>query len=202
MARIKNWTKMSAEKLWLEWRNRFTNDDVALATAVWCANRLIKDSRAKATRRKFYSIKDAWLERQDSVGQRVRLERKECWGCYGDGCDRCDQTGWYRERWLYVHEFFVEGQRYHFHSYIPPKALLCGPGEDKETFGGNFTETELDELYLPMSGLLKMLGYVAAAMWKLAWDGEGYVGETAVSDSKPEPKRVPDIRYWWVGLPS
>ena len=42
-------------------------------------------------------------------------------------------------------------------------------------FGGRFEGAELKSLALPMSGLLKVLRYVAAALWKMqCYDGRYY----------------------------
>jgi hypothetical protein len=190
--RIAGWTKLDAKGLWEAWLARFEGEEIAVATAVWCANRLVKASKSRHTKRKFYDIKDAWLRQQESTGRFVRRERSECWGCDGNGCDRCDWSGVYRERILYVHEFEIEGQRYCFHSYTRPKTLLEGTGEDLEKFGGNFTETEWAALALPLSGLVRMLSYVAAVKWRV----ERHYDDPHELTVIPQPT---DIRHWWVG---
>lgn len=179
--RIPSWYKMSAELLWLAWRDQFGSEDEAIATAVWMANRLAKD-KARSSKKTFYSIKDAFIERYGSTGKRARREVQKCWGCeegvteWGEVCERCDGTGEYRARWLYVHEFIVAGQRYSLHSYAEPKILLDEPagGGETETFGSRFTENELRALALPFSGLLKMLTYVAAVLWGMQRDNGAY----------------------------
>ena len=158
--------------------------------AIWCANRLVKRSRSRHTRRVFYGIKDRFIRRygREGVGQRVRHEVSECWGCDGEGCSRCDGTGIYSERWLYVHRFYVAGQRYCFHSYQEPAYLEAGI-VDGEVFGSSFTETELADLALPLSALVRMLRYVDKVVWR--------------EDISTTPKAItPDIRYFWAGRPS
>lgn len=175
--RIPDWSKASAEELWRMWRVQFASDDSAIAVAVWSANRLVKD-KARSTKRTFYSIKDAFIDRYGSEGRRVREEKQRCFRCHegvtddGDICDHCDGYGVYRSRWLYLHEFTVAGVPYKLHSYVEPKVLLLEPAEDAEHFGTSFTEAEQSSLALPMTGLLKLLTYVAAALWKLhCYDG-------------------------------
>lgn len=179
--RISGWTKLNGEQLWTAWRGQFESDDEAIITAVWMMNRLIKNA-ARATRRRGYSIKDAAIARYGSEGRRAREEKKVCWGCdgtgedeYGDCCYRCDGTGVYSSRWLYLHEFTVARQRYSLHSYQTPKVLLEGESGDAERFGGTFSEGELKALALPMSGLMRLLSYVAAAKWGMKLMGGVYV---------------------------
>lgn len=171
--RLVNWTSCTAEELWLRWREQFESDDEAIATAVWMCNRLIK-SAARSSRASFYSIKDAFIRRYGGPGKRVREEVKTCWGCggekvdeWGDECARCDGTGVYSSRWLYLYEFEVAGRRYSLHSYVEPELVLEEMGENAEHFGGQFESGELKSLALPMSGLLRLLRYVAAAIWKM-----------------------------------
>ena len=203
--RIKNWTKLSAEKLFTTWCAMFPCEESAIAHAIWITNRLVKN-KARSSRRKFYSIKDAWLRRhQDclSEGRVARMEERPCWDCDGTGkaepacCWKCDGMGemeWGEECWkcdglgvvnsdgecsrcygtgihsrhiLYEHRLTVAGQRYSFHSYTAPDCVSDEPGEDSESYGGCFSEEELNELGLPFSGLLKMLSYIAAACWKM-----------------------------------
>lgn len=91
---------------------------------------------------------------------------------YWGHCDRCDGTGIWSSRWLFLHEFEVAGQRYSLHSYHTPKLLLEGESANLERYGGRFTRAELDKLALPFSGLLKVLTYVAINRWGLRWNGE------------------------------
>jgi len=212
MSRIKNWTKMKAAELWSTWRVQFENEDEAILTAIWIGNRLVKD-KAKSTRRKFYSIKDEFITRNQAHlidGRKVREEYDECWDCRGTGhvyevlnrnlseeqetqvyywsrdmcegdppegvrvkrqrCAKCGGTGKYRPRWLYSHTFSFDGRVYRFHSYQKPVKLSDEPGEDLEQYGGKFTEAELADLSLPMTGILRALSYVAAAIWGLTLD--------------------------------
>ena len=224
MSRIKGWTRLSSKELWYAWRAQFESDDEAIAVAIWTGNRLVKD-RAKSTRRKFYSLKDAWIKRNQTnlmTGMRVRKEYLACRKCVGVGklfegraganywdfenwlsgpgspqhaefwgrrwtggkpdieklpegwyvsgdCPKRSGTGKYRTWWLYLHVFDICGQQYSFHSYVRPKQLSDELGEDCERYGGRFTEDELDELALPVTGLIKFLGYVAHDRWGLAF---------------------------------
>lgn len=177
--RIKLWSKLSAQELWLLWCYQFETEDEALVTAIWIANRLIKTC-SRNSRTRFYSIKDEFIRRHSEEGQQTRLEKTECRECEGKGddgsgwCERCDGSGIWRERWLYLHTMTVAGRRYAFHSYQEPKLLLDGTSGDDERFGGLFSEEELNDLALPVSGLLKMLSYVAAAIWKLRYLNRRY----------------------------
>lgn len=182
--RIGRWTTCSAQELWTRWRALFEADDDAIMTAIWMGNRLVK-SHVKPTRRKFYSIKDAAIKRYGTgEAQRVREEKSECWACQGMGidpytpdepCERCGGTGSHRSWWLYVYAFTVAGQRYCFHSYVEPATLLDGEGGNAEQFGSRFTDQELADLALPMTGLLKLLSYVAAGLWGMQMDNGRYV---------------------------
>lgn len=194
MSRIKNWTKLNAEGLWEAWRGLFESEDEAVATAVWSANRLVKKSKSRHTRQVFYGIKDRFMRRygRESVGQVVRREVDGCWRCEGQDpyCTRCDGTGVYRERTLYVHRFEVAGRPYCFHGYEPPAHLVAGQGEDAESYGDPFGEEELAELALPLSGLVRMLRYVDKVVWGPASDPPSV---------PPKGREGPSVRYFWVG---
>lgn len=178
--RIENWTRCSAAELWTTWRAQFESDDEAIATAVWMGNRMVK-THAKSTKAQFYSIKDGFIRKYGNEGRRAREEKKVCYDCGGTGdngwgeCDHCGSTGVYSSRWLYLHEFAVAGTQYRLHSYVAPVTLLDENAEDAEQYGGRFTEAELAALALPMTGLLKVLRYVAAALWGMkCMDGRYY----------------------------
>lgn len=170
--RIERWTRLSAGELWLAWRAQFESDDDAIMTAVWIGNRLVK-AKALSTRRLFYSIKDAAIVRYGEGGSRAREEKWICYHCvegidaYGDPCERCGGSGVFKAKWLYLHEFKVAGQVYRLHSYVEPKVLSDEPSADLESYGGSFSDAEQKALALPLSGLLRLLTYVAAAIWKL-----------------------------------
>jgi len=176
MARIKGWTTRTDEDLFHQFVRNFINEEEAIAHAIWMGNRLVKE-RAKSTKKKFYSLKDEWLNRHEDClieGRIAREEGKTCWDCGGTGtidednqCSSCQGTGKYRTWNLYEHRLEVAGQRYTFHSYVRPKHLSDEPGADCEEYGGRFSEEELGELALPMSGILKILGYVAKVYWGL-----------------------------------
>lgn len=179
--RLQGWSKLSAEQLWLRWRSGFESDDDAIGTALWIANREAK-THALSTKKKLYSVKDEFIRRYGSEGYRVREESKLCFSCdgsgedrYGERCERCDGTGKYLQRWLYVHHFEVAGKTYSFHSYQEPKVLLEGLGESLDNYGTRFTVEEVKQLALPMTGLIRILSYVAAALWKMQFVHGRYV---------------------------
>lgn len=184
--RIKYWTKLSSPQLWEAWQANFPSETEAEVTAIWIANRLVKD-HARSVRRAFYEAKDIFIrsyQKHLTEGRCVRVERRSCRDCRGSGedgddcCDRCEGTGIYSERTLFCHYFVIAGQRYSFHSYEKPAKISSEPGEDKEEYGGRFSEDEIKEMMLPMSGLLRMLGWVAAA--------RGFRGGSAPVQGQPE----------------
>lgn len=178
--RIKGWTRCTTVELWEKWRGQFDSDDEAIATAVWMANRLVKEA-AKTTKTKFYSIKDAFIQRYGREGQLAREEVRPCHLCDNSGvwdgatCYRCDGTGIYMTRRLYLHTFEVAGTKYRLHSYVEPKLLLDEMAADEAQYGSKFSEEEWAALGLPMSGLLRILSYVAAAKWKMQLVGGRYM---------------------------
>ncbi len=205
MSRMKNWTKLTNEELWVQWRAMFNNDEEAIVTAIWISNRLVKD-KEKSTRKKFYSLKDEWIAQHQGrliIGKVVRDESRTCWTCNGTGqfpggecfychgfgtdenpcdgcgntgelppgpCHKCNGTGKYRISILYEHLFDIDGTHYSFHSYTKPEHLCEELGADCETYGGRFTQEELDDMALPMSGLLQILAHVAMSKWEMRFD--------------------------------
>lgn len=180
--RIPNWTQLNAQQLWSAWRRGFRSEDQAIGFAVWSGNRLIKQA-SRRSQIKFYSIKDEFIRRHSESAQPIREESKPCFRCGGTGwydehneeCGRCKGTGQYLCRTLYLYEFVVEGQRYSFHSYATPKIVLTEHAPDLPSYGQMFAQNELDLLPLPMSGILRLLTYVAAAIWKMQLNGDSYV---------------------------
>lgn len=179
IGRLKSWTKLSAEALWSAWRSDFESDDDAIAHAVWCANRLCK-TKSRSSKRRFYSIKDEFIRRYASEGIAIKQEVRYCRVCGGIDtsrlaarCYACGGSGIYASRWLYVYFFEVAGQAYSFHSYVEPRVLGRPDTEaanDEEDLGGRFSEEEIRAMRLPWSGLLKMLGYVAAVLWEMQYN--------------------------------
>ena len=231
--RLKGWTKLKAEELWKVFSSVFPSEEEAVAAAIFAANRLIKKSNSKSTRKIFYSIKDLFLEKiaakqgTFTFGNKVRDEYTICRKCGGKGrglfyCDECKGTGCSRYKYreeediecdlfiakelcnrncpdfsscpschgkgyvegkcpdcngagqyytgtLFLWRFNINGQPYSFHSYRKPPKIEEELGEDKETFGGQFTKEELQVLKLPQSGLVKMLRYYASVNWGWSW---------------------------------
>ena len=166
--RIKNWTKLSSPDLWQAWKLLFRDEAEAEATAIFIANRLVK-GRSRSIRKRFYEVKDGFIcAYQDCLteGRCVRVETRSCRDCGGSGdddCERCDGTGIYSQRTLYLHDFVISGRRYSFHSYEAPASVSETPGEDREEYGGRFSDAELEEFGLPFSGILRMLRWVFMA---------------------------------------
>jgi hypothetical protein len=171
--RIRNWSKLSSSDLWAAWLAEFSSQAEAEAVAIWIANRLVKRA-ARSTRRRFYEVKEMFLRRYSHSlieGHIARVDRQKCRACMGTGkddgfeCERCDGTGIWSERTLYSHFLVIAGTRYSFHSYTEPKTISNLPGEDKEIYGGSFTEAEIAALKLPLSGLVRMLRWAAFNGW-------------------------------------
>jgi len=179
--RIKGWTKLNSKDLWEVWKVSFQCDDDAIAHAIWIGNRLVRD-KARSSKHKFYSLKNAWLEENKNFlidGRIARDESKFCWTCDGTGfldekeelkCEDCCGTGLFRITHLYEHILEINGQRYSFHSYQEPDILSDEPGADCEKYGGDFSEEELDQLALPFSGILRILDYIAHEKWEMYFD--------------------------------
>lgn len=178
MSRIHHWSKMSSPELWHAWRALHTSDELAIAAAVFTGNRLVKNNPCRNTRRRFYEVKDYWIrDHQEKLtrGRIARVETRPCWNCDGSGmaydygfggedqCDRCEGTGIYSERNLYLHEFLIETMPFKFHSYTAPKRLEEERAEDCSNYGTPFTVEEEKALPLPLSGVLQMLRFVTFA---------------------------------------
>lgn len=199
MTRIKGWTRLSADDLWSAWLKQHRTETEAIAVAIFTANRLVRDT-ARSTKRRFYSIKDEWIRRHQCYlidGRRIRREASECWSCGGQGCDDCDYSGEYSSRWLYVHNFSIDGRKYSFHSYQVPSTLSDEAGEDKEAFGGQFSEEELADLPLPLSGLVRMLTYVAAGKWGMRIQPDGRYYPQSYIHLQAETDDGPTFRDQW-----
>ncbi len=178
MSRIPNWSKMSSPELWHAWRALHTSDELAIAAAVFTGNRLVKTNSCRNTRLRFYQCKDLWIQEHQpdlTRGRIARVETRKCWDCDGSGmaydygfggmdqCERCDGTGIFSERNLYLHEFLIECMPFKFHSYMKPERLDEEPAEDCKEYGTPFTKDEEKGLPLPLSGVLQMLRYLTFA---------------------------------------
>lgn len=212
MPRIANWTKLKAADLWRSWSAQFDNETEAIATAIFIANRLVKD-KAPSTKRRFYSLKDEFIKRNQhslTMGQAVRDEVRECWDCDGTGddwcwdgpCEKCGGTGIYSKRTLYLHKFIIGGQAYSFHSYQEPISLSEEKGEDLESYGGKFSESELADLALPMSGLLRMLAYIAVTRWHMKFVKDRYYPRMVTKEVTVEDRWQTKLNRWRDGLPT
>lgn len=162
-----NW---GAEKLWAFWRNGFTTDVLALATAVRFANRLIKLAPFAVEKKAMYAVKDRFICAASAhlrEGRVSRVENRMCFGCGGTGgrgeyeCRRCDGSGVYSSRTLYEHVFVIDGEEFCVHSYItPPKdKLLDAPGADLPSYGRRFTSAELRRVRFRVSEFVKLIGH-------------------------------------------
>lgn len=188
MSRLNGWTKLRRSELYAQWTAQFSQQESALAHAVWVANRLVK-AKTRTSRSEFYSLKDAWLERNQVhliSGHIAREEVKYCFACEGTGECNCGDGMWYDrtcnrcygsakcrrcnngiyESWLlYEHRLEIDGQRYSFHSYERPHKLSDQESEDCPVYGGSFTEEELAALPLPYSGVMEVLRFAAVHRW-------------------------------------
>src|SRR5210317_1809346 len=98
---MNDWTQYPTHELYERWLDQFPTEEDAIAEAIFLANRHVK-TKAAETKRKFYSIKERWIERhQDQLvdGRIVQEEKLKCRTCDGKGkvqpgpCYRCDCTG-------------------------------------------------------------------------------------------------------------
>ena len=146
LARIRRQAKMVKRQQWKEvqqnryssWLTHYSSEQLALADAVRLMNRWIKSlgriepsydldyQTGRVTKYKVYehgrervwveaayAIKDAWIQQNQELlidGHKVRHEVS--WNGVKS-----------RRRWLYWHQFLIDGQKFDFHSYIPPAQL-------------------------------------------------------------------------------
>ena len=146
LAQIERQAKTVKRQQWQEvqqnryrsWLSHYSSEQLALADAVRLMNRWLKslgriqtsydlDYRTgRVTKYKVYehgrervwveaayAIKDAWIQQNQASlisGHQVRYEVS--WNGVKS-----------RQRWLYWHQFLIEGQNFDFHSYIPPAQL-------------------------------------------------------------------------------
>lgn len=124
--RIKLWSRTPTQKLYEQWVSQFDSEEEAIASAIWIANRLVKD-KAASTRRKFYSIKDEWLKRHaDDVieGRIARKEIDECWTCDGTGKIEYEYDEY--DEYDYDYEYDDDDDDEYDGEYVCPKC--CGTG--------------------------------------------------------------------------
>lgn len=174
--RLARWSLLSSRELWYAWCQECMAQHFTLlqaeAYAIWTGNRLVKAAQ-RSTRNRFYEAKDAWLRRVAWSlvdGQVTRVETRLCYDCGGKGedCERCDGSGVWSMRTLYLHILDIDGERFAFHSYTTPALLSCTQGEDAEAFGTPFTDAERASLLLPLSGIVKMLRWAMFHGWSEA----------------------------------
>jgi hypothetical protein len=134
------------DELWSILVAHFGDGELALAKAVWVANRLIKLDPAH--KREFYPLKDSFLAAKRGClveGRVARVETRSCWGYFGT-CDRCCGDGIYSSSTLYEHHLRIASQDFCFHSYTRPASLSEAPGADLPSYGRRFTAQELRAL--------------------------------------------------------
>lgn len=72
----------------------------------------------------FYWLKPRVLKRfGEPDGWDIQQINKECWGCYGDGCHRCDGTGIYYSNTYWLLRFRLGDRVYHQPSNSLPSGL-------------------------------------------------------------------------------
>lgn len=166
MSEIPGWTTKHAGEVWREWRRRFDTGPQAAAHAICAAGRLVV-GKSPYTQKKFNAIRDEFIRRNRGnlvTGWIAQSEHRPCWRCNrtgrikGQTCFRCGGDGEY-DRVLYGHRFRLSGRDYDIFSHIRPGVVGEKPAEPAEC-----------ESDASVSALLKLLSYVAAAIWKLNLD--------------------------------
>lgn len=112
----------------LKFEKQYGSPDNALvdaAQAMFDLNRYAKICERKAEISTIYSLKNQFIRLLYDLGKCVsaqkhiqQTEEKECWGCEGDGCERCDDTGIYKKAGTiayYSLAFEIEGKRFAWH---------------------------------------------------------------------------------------
>ena len=137
---------ISFSERWQLWQSHYPSEKLALANGVQIMNRWVKNlgrieisydldwktgntQKYKVYERGMervwvqaaYQLKDIWLEQNQpdlTLGQKVRCEVS--W----------NERGKTSRRWLYYHEFLIEGEKFDFHSYTEPIKLEEGLAPD------------------------------------------------------------------------
>ncbi|MDF0590763.1 hypothetical protein [Candidatus Methanocrinis natronophilus] len=151
--RKRSWTGMSGQELWRLWRDHFDDDLAALAEAVWAANKLVKPEPPQ-NRDRFYALKDEFILRYATSGQRVRDEPPPPWYRGVDGSTRT----------LYCYRVPVGDRVYRLHSYLRPLEVEEVLAEEGEERGGSAVD---GWSWLPLSyaEFYKMLASYARDRW-------------------------------------
>lgn len=146
---------MTGEELWRLWLDQFDDELVALAEAMWAANRMVK-GESPQTRDRFYALKDEFVLRYAVSGKKVRDETPP----------RTYKGSWGVIRTLYCHKIEVGDLIYRLHSYVLPLETEPGlGGEEDQTPYGGFSLERWSWLPYSFTELYKMLSYYAANSW-------------------------------------
>lgn len=197
--RIEGWNSLGSAALAKRFSSGFSSRRLAIAHAVWAANKLVKQTdRPAAVRRRFYGLKERWVQRHGDVlchAHFVRNDGEACGNCFGSGrlsydsawgedtgglnlnpCPACQGTGSADGRHLFVHEFEVEGMRFSFHSYSYPSKVSPCPIGGREIYHRPLTREQEDRLLLPLPGLMRIVE------WDDECHGQGDCRWNAISD--------------------
>jgi hypothetical protein len=89
--------------------------ELAFALNVMGRNRTLSRWQSQV----YYRIKNVLVEylyrRGKCIEAGVHVQERECWGCFGDGCDRCNGTGVYATTRLYSFAFKIGKRVYRWH---------------------------------------------------------------------------------------
>ncbi|MHC1631586.1 MAG: hypothetical protein ACXQT4_04745 [Methanotrichaceae archaeon] len=146
-------TKLDGKELWRLWLDQFDDELVALAEAVWAANKMAKD-KPPQTRDKFYALKDEFILRYATTGKKVRDELPP--STYKGTCGEI--------RTLYRHNVMAGERVYRLHSYIMPLENETELVEDEEQHD-KYSVDEWSWLSFSFFELYTMLSYYAATYW-------------------------------------
>lgn len=148
--RLKNYIEQSAKIKEAERWLRSSNDTEIATRCMFYLNRHAqKTQHNKALKQKIYSLKSRLIKKlyQEGYAVKVSTQRQvlRCWHTweYNSGeenhCDRCFDTGIYRDHLLYNFVFRVGGRHYSWHQ---PESLVDFPVEITEESEGEYVRGE------------------------------------------------------------